>query len=231
MSEKWSTFLSGTKDISPILLGVLPFGLICGAVCTGVGMPEWSAAGMSLLIFAGAAQLAATQLMSEHASLAVIILTGLVINARFLMYSASIAPHFKGVSTFGKVGLAYMLTDQAYAICITKFTGPEADKTNKVAYFLGTAVLMWFAFNVTTIIGAYLGAFIPAEWELDFAIPLTFTALVIPAVKDRPTLLAAVIAGIVSYVADPLPYNLGLITAAVVGIAVGYGFERRQVNG
>lgn len=231
MSSTLSTMKSAMRDISPILLGVIPFGLICGAVGVGAGMPEWGAIGFSTIIFAGASQLAAIQLMADHASIAVIILTGLVINARFFMYSASIAPHFKGVSPLKKAGIAYLLTDQAYAISITRYARPDGQAVAKIPYYLGAGLLMWVGFNSTTVLGAYLGSFIPASWNLDFAVPLTFTALIIPAVKDRPTLLSAVVAGFVSLVADPLPYNLGLMTAAVAGIVAGYAFERRQANG
>ncbi len=231
MPESFTTFLAGTKATIPLMLGVVPFGLICGAVCVDAGMPEWGAMNMSVIIFAGASQLAATQLLSEHAPLAVVILTALVINARFLMYSASIAPHFAGIHPLRKCMLAFMLTDQAYAMSIIRYSEPDGERIDKIAYFLGTAVFMAFSFNFSTMLGAYLGAFIPPEWDLDFAIPLTFTALVIPAVKDRPTLLAAVIAGIVSVIADPLPYNLGLLAAAIAGIISGYRLERRKNNG
>jgi len=213
------------------MIGILPFGLICGAVCSSVGIPEWGGGVMSIFIFAGASQLVATQLMSEHASSIVIIFTGLVINARFVMYSASIAEHFRGVHPLKKMGLAYVLTDQAYAMSINRFKGPEADHTHKVAYFLGAALLMGIAFISTSFLGSYIGALIPPEWELDFAVPLTFTALIIPAVQDRPTLLAAVVAGGLSAVTDSLPYNLGLLTAALCGIIAGTLAERRQTRG
>jgi len=230
MSQNVSTFLAGVRDTSPLLVGVVPFGLICGALFISVGMPEWGAAGMSLIVFAGASQLIAVQLMAEQASLFVVILTGLVINARMLMYSASLAPHFNGLHPAQKAGLSYLLTDQAYAMSITRFTELDGDSVDKPVYYLGAGLLMWAAFNAATIAGAYLGAFIPAEWNLDFAIPLTFTALVIPAVKDKPTLLAAVVAGGISFVANPLPYNLGLMVAAASGIAAGCVSERRLNN-
>lgn len=231
MSKTISAFLVGIRDISPILLGVMPFGLICGAVSVGVGMSEMQALGMSAIIFAGASQLAAIQLMTEHASVAVVILTGLVINARHLMYSASLAPHFKGMNPLSKAGLAFILTDQSFAVSINRFNEPDSGSLNKAAYFLGGAVLMFFAFNVATLIGAYLGNLIPPGWDLDFAVPLTFAALTIPAVKDRPSFLAAVVAGVVALVADPMPYNLGLITSAATGIISGYLLERRKING
>lgn len=231
MASKLSTFAAGARDSSPLLVGVLPFGVIWGAVCADVGVPEWGASAMSLIVFAGASQLVAIQLMAEHASLAVVIGTALVINARMFMYSASIAPHFNGMRPMTKAGLAYGLTDQAYAISITRFSREDGNTVNKAFYYLGTAALMWAAFNSATIAGVYAGAFLPAGSDLGFAIPLTFIALVIPAVKDKPSLLAALVACGVAFVAAPLPYNLGLVTAAVTGITVGYVAERRLGHG
>lgn len=231
MSENLKTILRGARVTSPLVLGVTPFGLICGAVCVSVGMPEWGAIGLSTIVFAGASQLVATQLMAEHVSVAVVILTGLVINARMFMYSASLAPHWKGLHPLKKAGLAYLLTDQAYAMSITRYNEPDGDTVNKPLFYLGSGLIMWTCFNVTTVLGAYLGAFIPPEWDLGFAIPLTFIALVIPAVKDKPSLLAAVVAGVVALLADGLPYNLGLMTAAAAGICVGYLTERKQTHG
>ena len=226
-----TSFLLGVRDLSPILLGVLPFGLICGAVGVASGMPEWAASSLSVIVFAGASQLAAIQLMDQNASVAVVILTGLVINARFLMYSASIAPHLKDASPPGKLGLAYLLTDQSYATALFRFGRRDLPMPDKIPYYMGAGLTLWAAFNLTTVLGAYLGAVIPPEWELDFAIPLTFTALVIPAVKDRPAALAAAVAGCVALLAVGLPYNLGLMAAALSGIMAGCLAERRQSHG
>lgn len=231
MASKLSTFVAGASDSSPLLVGVIPFGVIWGAVCVSSGVPEWGASVMSLIVFAGASQLVAVQLMAQHATLAVVIGTALVINARMFMYSASLAPHFKGMSPLKKAFLSYGLTDQAYAMSISRFNRADGGTVDKAVYYLGSAVLMWTAFNLSTVAGAYLGAFIPSGGDLGFAIPLTFIALVIPAVTDRPSLLAAVVAAVVAYFADPLPYNLGLIIAAVTGIAVGYTAERRLPHG
>lgn len=230
MATNISSLLAGARDVSPILLGVIPFGLITGVVGVNIGLSELETMGTSLIIFAGASQLVAMQLMAEHASLAVVILTGLVINARMLMYSASIAPHLNGMHPLKKAFLAYGLTDQAYAVSITRFDRDDCDGLNKPLYYLGTAVVMWFAFNLTTGIGAYLGAVIPADLNLEFSIPLTFIALVVPAIKDRPTLVAAGIAGVISLAASELPYNLGLMLAALTAIIAGYSIERRQGN-
>lgn len=230
MSNKKS-FFAGARDVSPILLGVVPFGLITGVVGVNVGMSELETIGTSLIIFAGASQLVAMQLMAEHASIAVIIMTGLVINARMLMYSASIAPHLNGMHPLKKAILAYGLTDQAYAVAITRFDQDDSDTISKPLYYLGAAIVMWASFNLTTAIGAYLGAVIPAHLNLEFAIPLTFIALVVPSIKDRPALLAAAVAGVISLLANNLPFNLGLMLAAFIAIFAGYALERRQANG
>lgn len=214
----------------PLMVGVVPFGFICGAVCISAGMPEWAAVAMSMIVVAGASQLAAVQLMADHAPFVVVVLTALVINARFLMYSASIASHFSGLSPVKKCVLSFFLTDQAYAMSVNRFDQADGDRMDKVAFYLGTSIFMVVSFWVATWIGARMGALIPEEWGLDFAVPLTFTALVIPAVKDRPALLAALTAGCVSLVASPIPYNLGLLVAALSGIVTGYVAERRLAH-
>jgi predicted branched-subunit amino acid permease len=228
MTRNTTSFFAGGRDVCPLLLGVIPFGLICGAACVGAGMPEWGAATLSLIVFAGASQLAATQLMADHASMAVVILTGLVINLRMLMYSASIAPHLNSLPAWARCGCAYLLTDQAYAVSISRYA--RRDDVDKPLYYLGAGLVMWAGFNGSTVLGACLGAFIPPHWNLDFAIPLTFIALVIPAVKDGPALVAALAAGTTACLAAGLPFNLGLMLAAAVGIAAGYATEQRRLG-
>lgn len=228
MTPMQHSALRGARDVSPLLLGVIPFGLICGAACVGAGMPEWGAMGLSLIVFAGASQLATIQLMADQASVAVVILTGLVVNLRMLMYSASIAPHLTATPALARSAGAYLLTDQAYAVSITRFAAPDGGPASKFAYYVGAGLVMWTGFNACTALGAYLGALIPAGWSLDFSIPLTFIALVIPAVRDRPALIAAIAAGATACLAARLPFNLGLILASATGIAAGYLAERRR---
>jgi len=227
MLGKKQSMAAGAASVAPILLGVAPFGMIFGAVAASSGIPAYGAAAMSLAVFAGASQLAAVGLLAEHAPLSVVVFTGLVINVRMLMYSASLAPHFSGLSAMKKAPLAYILTDQAYAMSISRFTG-RAEETRKPYYYAGAGLLLWIVWQMTTLLGAFAGAAIPPEWSLDFAIPLTFLALVVPAVRDRANAVAAVCAGVVALLAYGLPYNLGLVAAAVCGIVAGYAAEKRS---
>lgn len=214
--------------MSPILLGVIPFAMISGVAAVGIGIPAVLALAMSFIVFAGSAQLAAVQLIGVGSAVFVVILTALIVNLRFMMYSASIAPHFKPLSTTWKWLLAYLLTDQAYAVAITHFNQQDTDTTNKHWYFFGAALVFWITWQTSTAVGVFLGAQVPTSWSLDFTIPLTFMVLVFPAIKDRAAAAAAVCAGVVAVMVAAMPFNLGLITAALSGILVGLLVERRH---
>lgn len=156
----------------------------------------------------------------------VVALTALIINLRFCMYSAALAPHFHGLPLYWRGGLAYLLTDQAFAIAITAYG--QGRQSFKHWYYLGAALSMWGVWQAGTAAGVFLGTHIPKAWALDFAIPLTFLALLLPTLKDRPSILAAVSAGILALAGHGLPYNLGLFLAALGGIAVGCLADRRS---
>lgn len=220
----------GTLDVLPIVLGVLPFGLIVGATAVDVGLGVSEAVGFSTIVFAGAAQLAAIDLIGRDAPVAVAIGTALVINLRMLMYGASIAPHLAHVPLPRRAGAAYLLTDQAYALSIARYqTGMAPDR--RLPYYLGAAVPLWLGWQAVTVVGALGGGAIPEEVPLEFAVPLTFLVLLLPAVSDRPTLTAAVVAATVAVVAAPLPANLGMPLGAGAGIAAGYAAARWKAPG
>ncbi|MDJ0829002.1 MAG: AzlC family ABC transporter permease [Desulfobacterales bacterium] len=222
-----AAFLAGAKAISPILLGVFPFATIAGITIVSVGVSAFPAIAMSVIVFAGASQIAVADLIGKGAPFIIIVLTALVINLRFMMYSASIAPHFKRIRPASKWTLAYLLTDQAYAVSILKFSA-EPDAPNKHWYYAGCAIIMWLTWQIGTVIGVYLGLQVPRSWSLDFAIPLTFMALLLPTVKDVASAAAAIASGCIAVVGLNLPLNTGIIVAAASGIAVGFGIESLQ---
>ncbi len=207
----------------PILLGVIPFGMISGASAVAAGLSLGQAVGMSVVVFAGAAQLAAVELLAHGASPVVVVLTAWVINLRFMMYSASLAPWVRSLVASKKLLLSYLLTDQAYAVSLVRFE--QHPKRPKLAFYLGAAATLWGVWQLSTLAGAALGSGLPATLELEFAIPLTFIALMVPMLNDRPRLLAALTAGVVSLAAQDLPFNLGLIIAAAGGVGVGLLIE------
>lgn len=222
-----SVFWAGVVNISPILIGVIPFALIAGVAAVDAGLDSFAAYALSPLVFAGASQLAAADLIGRDASLAVIVLTVLVINSRMVMYSASMAPHFVKASIGRKAAIAYLLTDQAFAVSILRLEERNEELGVRVAYYLGAGLGLWTTWQAASLAGVLIGAGVPSEWSLDFAVPLVFMALTFLAIKDRTTLVAAVVGATVAVAAFDLSYNLGLPLAALTGIGAGLAFEMR----
>jgi 4-azaleucine resistance transporter AzlC len=220
-------FWNGVRDEAPILLGVVPFGLVFGALAISAHLSTLAAQAMSSIIFAGASQIIAAQLVGTGTSGLVILMVVFVVNLRHALYSASVAPHVKDLKTGWKLLLAYLLTDEAYAVTITHYNR-EPDSSYRHWYFFGAGLTLWSSWQVSTAIGIFIGAQIPASWPLDFVLPLTFIALVVPAIKDRAGLAAALVAGLIGLLAASLPYKTGLLAAALIGIVTGLVVERRQ---
>ncbi len=221
-------FRLGAGSIVPILLGVVPFGLIAGLAATRAGLGLAEASGFSVVVFAGAAQLAALDLLGSGAPLAVVVATALVINLRFAMYSASLAPHLAGASLPRRLVAAYVMTDQSYAVSIVRFARDEMDGPARLAFYLGTATPMWLTWQVCTVVGAVAGGVVPPGLPLGFAVALAFLSLLLPAVTDRPTLAAAATAAVVAVLAVGLPAGTGLPLAMTSGVAVGWLLATRR---
>jgi 4-azaleucine resistance transporter AzlC len=227
MTEQAKNFWAGVRSEIPLLIGVFPFGMIYGALAINAGLSTLAAQIMSSLVFGGSAQFITTQLVREAAPGLVILLTIAVVNLRHMLYSASLAPYLASLSTRWKGLLAYLLTDEAYAPTVIHY---EKEGATPFGHFflLGAGLTLWINWQISTALGIFLGAAIPESWSLDFALPLTFIAMVVPVLKDRPAIAAAVSAGVVALFAHTLPYQLGLIVAALVGIIVGTLLEKRQ---
>ncbi|MDP2623860.1 MAG: AzlC family ABC transporter permease [Actinomycetota bacterium] len=220
-SARRDALFAGVKAIFPILLGVVPFGVIAGVAAVEAGLDPVQAIAMSPIVFAGAAQLAAADLIARDAAPLVIVLTALVINARFAMYSASLAPSLRGLGAWQKALGSYLLTDQAFAVSVTRFQQTDDDLGGRVAYYFGSAISLWITWQVSSVLGVIVGSGVPPEWSLDFAIPLVFMALLFPTIRDRGTRLAAVVAALSAVALIGLPLNLGLLAAAALGISAG----------
>ncbi|HSF81216.1 MAG TPA: AzlC family ABC transporter permease [Anaerolineales bacterium] len=229
-----SEFLAGVRDELPILLGVAPFGMIYGVLALSAGIPPAAAQSMSAIVFAGSSQFIAAQLVASGSSAALIVLTIGIVNLRHALYSASLAPYLKKLSPTWKWLLSYLLTDEAYAVSITHFQKDNLGNAHLTSaadqrhwYFFGAGLALWSIWQVSTGVGIFLGQQVPKSWSLDFTLPLTFLALVIPGLNDRASLAAALSAGLVALLAFSLPFKLGLILAALVGISVGLWSESR----
>lgn len=220
-------FLAGLKAELPITLGVVPFGMIYGILALGADLPMSTAQAMSAIIFAGSSQFVAAQLFALSTQGIIIVATVGIINLRHLLYSASIAPYLTDLSPRWKWLLAYLLTDEAYAVTITRFR-EESSPRYRHWFFLGSGLTLWLSWQLSTAAGIFLGTAVPPGWSLDFTLALTFIALVVPALKDRASLAAALTAGVISVIVFSFPYKLGLFIASITGILVGLWLEARS---
>ncbi|CAM4026362.1 AzlC family ABC transporter permease [Deinococcus marmoris] len=216
-----SSFWKGLRAFLPLVPGVMPFGMVAGIAAVQAGFTPLESMAFSLIGYAGSAQLVASQMFGQTPVLLIVLAT-LIVNLRFAMYSASMLPLFDGVPLARRWLLAYSLTDQSYAVTM----GRPATEPDPVAYYTGATALMWLTWQIGTAVGALLGAKIPASWPLEFAVPLSFIALLVPVLRSRPQMLAAGISAVVAVAAHSLPFRLNLILGAVCGIAAGLLVQR-----
>ncbi len=214
------------RDGAPFILVIAPFGLLFGVVAREAGWDMAEILAMSVVVIAGASQFTALQLMAENAPTIVVILTATAVNLRHAMYSASMATHLGAVPVWKRALVAYFLVDQTYGTAINRYTlDPGMRPGEKAAFFFGAALgtcPWWYVFSV---IGAEVGAAIPAGLALDFAVPITFIALFAPALRTAPHVAAAVVAVVAALALAPLPYSFGLLIAASLGMLAGAGVE------
>ena len=213
-------FRDGFTEMLPACVGLVPFGIVCGVGAAAAGASWITSLGMSAIIFSGAAQIVAAQMVAADAPLLVIVLTTTVLGLRLLMYSAAIAPYLRPLPDRWQRALAFMLSDQVFAAAIRRFHIDD-DRVAAGRHFLGSGFALWLAWQVSCMLGYFAGNLIPAAWSLEFAVPLCFIALLAPLFRDTPAILAAITAGIAVLALAHLPMRLNLIAAGLIGILVG----------
>ncbi|MEM7710191.1 MAG: AzlC family ABC transporter permease [Pseudomonadota bacterium] len=221
-------FRRGLAEGVPFVLLVVPFGALFGVLATEAGLPLSQVMGFTVLVIAGASQFVALQLMQDGAPWAVVVASALAVNLRMVMYSAAMVPHLGRAPLWQRAGIAYALVDMTYALAQVAFDRETAwGLGDKVAYFTGAALPMIPSWIAATWVGAVLGARVPESWELDLVMPLAFLALVAPMLKSRAHVTAAAVSICGTLALWWVPWNLGLIAAALAAMAAGAEVERR----
>ncbi|MGH8435476.1 MAG: AzlC family ABC transporter permease [Pseudomonas sp.] len=220
--------LHGARDTLPMILGAIPFAIIFGTLAIAAGLSIWQTLGMSLLVFAGSAQFIAVSLLTGGAGLLVVLLTTFVVNLRHALYSATLQPFVRHLPTRWRAPLAFWLTDETFAVVQYRYAARDLSP-HKHWYFLGSALAMYGNWVLCTLVGVAFGQAVPnlTAWGLDFAMLATFIGIVVPMLRNRPQVAAALVAGAVAVLTHGWPYKLGLMAAALAGIAVGIWLERR----
>ena len=230
--------VAGMRAVAPMLVGVIPFGLVAGATPATTGLGGGVSIGLSTIVFAGASQLAAADVLADGGAALVAVVAACTINLRMLLYSASLAPHLAEEPLRRRLGMAYLLTDQAYTVSILRWSGEEAqaaeggpapDRSRRVPYYLGAAVLLWVNWQICTIVGVLIGSAVPEDIPLDFAVPLVFLVLLIPTISTRPAAVAALVGGLGAVLAaEAGAGHLSVIVGALSGITAGTLAELAQ---
>lgn len=215
-------FWNGVRDTFPLDVGAIPFGIIFGALAVTSGVTPGGALAMSAIVYAGSSQFIAAGLVANGTPILVIVLTTFIVNVRHALYAASLAPHLKHLPQRWLAPLGFWLTDESFVVVIARYTKTDSSPF-KHWYFLGSAVFMYSNWQLCTIIGIVAGQAIPnpRAWGLDFALVVTFIGMLAQFVRNRPTLIAAAVAGIVAVLAYGLPNQMGLLLAAILGIVSG----------
>ncbi|WP_285275870.1 AzlC family ABC transporter permease [Halopseudomonas bauzanensis] len=215
--------LLGMRDTIPMLVGALPFGIVFGTLAVSSGLSIGATLAMSALVFAGSAQFVAASLVASGAGLVVILLTTLIVNLRHALYSASLLPYVRHLPQRWRVPLAFWLTDESFAVVHRHYLLDKGPLEHKHWYFLGSCLAMYSVWFVCTLVGVMLGQALPGlgDWGLDFAMVATFIGIVVPLLRNRPMIVAAIVAGGTAVLAHGLPFQLGLMLAALLGVAVG----------
>jgi 4-azaleucine resistance transporter AzlC len=222
-----SEFLAGARGTIPLIIGAIPFGIIFGTLAVASGLSFAATMTMSALVFAGSAQFIAVGLLAAGTGWPMIVLTSFVVNLRHALYSATLAPYVSKMPQRWQIPIAFWLTDETFAVVVKRFiAGPSTDGARW--YYLGSALSMYLNWQLCTFLGLTLGQMLPdaAAWGLDFAMPVTFIGMTLPYLKNRPMVATALVAGVASLLAWSMPHKLGLIVAAMAGIAAGLLVEK-----
>lgn len=221
-----SAYWAGVRAGLPFLLVVVPFGMLFGVVATEAGFTSLQTMAFSSVVFAGASQFAALQLMLEDAPLMIILATALAVNLRMAMYSASLSMWLGAAPLWQRALIAYVNVDQSYAVSVARYEErPQMPLNERVAFFFGSVTPVCPIWVVATAMGIMLGDQIPDWMALDFAVPICFLAILAPMMRTLAHVASAVTSIVVALVLAGLPYNGGLLIAAVLAMVVGAQLE------
>lgn len=213
------------REIWPLLLPAVPFALVLGVAMSESTFGAFAGWSTSWMVFAGAAQLTLVTLFAEVGAVSAVV-SALVVNARHFMYSAALSPAFRHQPRWFRLLAPYLLIDQSFAMAVAKL---DAAPVFFRRYFLFVGALFWIVWQVAVGAGVVLGAGLPEEWALDFAVPVLFTGLAVLSMVRRPAVIAGVVGFVVAVLASPLPNRTGLLVGAFLGVVAGAAVDQESV--
>ncbi len=219
MSNKYKILIRGSLDVLPLMIPVVPFGIIFGAIGIELGFGPYITYATSIIVFSGASQIVILQLLSAGASSIVTITSSSVVSIRHLLYGAVFSEHLNRLSLNWKMALSYLLTDQAFAVSNEYL---KKNKQNKFKHYhlLGSGLTLWIIWQVTTILGIILGSIVPDDLGLTFAIPLTFLALLVNYLRKLDHIIIIIVSGVSSIIFFNAPFKSYIILSSIIALFV-----------
>lgn len=223
-------FVRGARDILPLILAAIPFGIVYGALAQSLGLSAWETLGMSLFVFAGSSQFIAVTLLASAAALPVIALTVFIVNLRHMLYAASLMPVAAKMPAVLRIPMGFWLTDEAYAVVANRLREKHEDGQRFYAYYIGAALIMYLNWQLCTWIGYTVGEKVPdmTNWGLDVAMVVAFIGIVVPALQRAAHWACAITSAICIVLTYDWPHQTGLLFSAVMAIVVGMWVLARQ---
>ncbi|WP_435151827.1 AzlC family ABC transporter permease [Candidatus Pelagibacter bacterium nBUS_44] len=219
MSNRSKIFFKGVADVSPLMIPVVPFGIIFGVLAIDLGLSPITIIAMSIIIFGGASQIIFLQLFSAGASSLIILSSVGAVNSRHLLYGAVLSEHMSGFKMTWKIIISYFLVDQAFAVT-NSYLKKSTDK-DKAFHSFGAGATCWVIWQITTIIGIFLGSIIPEKLGLSFAVPLTFLALIVDDLRKLINVIVIIISGLIATLGyEIIPFKAYVIVAAISGLII-----------
>lgn len=223
-----SAYLAGIRDGWPFVFVAAPFSMLFGVVAIEAGLTFAQAMGFSVVVIAGAAQFAAVQMMMDGAGITLVLLAALAVNLRMAMYSASLVPWLGAAPLWQRALVSYLNFDQCYMASMARYEAHEMSVSERVCYFLGTATPLAPTWVTFTAVGVLVGSSIPPEYALDFALPITFLAMIGPMLRTIAHVAAAFVSMVVGLALIWLPSGSGLLIAAACAMVAGVLVENWQ---
>jgi predicted branched-subunit amino acid permease len=222
-------YRAGVRMGLPSLFGIGAWGMVVGVAMVKAGLTIPQALGMTLLVFAGSAQLASLPLIAAGAPVWVIFATAVVVNLRFVIFSALLAPHFSHLPLRQRFLLGYVSGDLTVALFLQRYP-TERPELGKLSYLKGLLYPNWLSWQVGSIAGIFLGAIVPEQWGLAFAGTLAIMCITVPLVTSRAALYGVAVAGALSVLGNGWPYKLGMLLGVLLGMATSMAAEEWQTR-
>ncbi len=217
----------GFRTLLPAGPGTFAWGVVTGVAMIKSGLTLAQAIGMTLIVFAGSAQLASLPLIAAGAPAGVVIVTAIVVNLRFVIYSAAIRHHFWSKSRRWRLLAGYLLGDLGFVMFVQRLER-EPDLRHRDWWLTGANACNWLFWQAGSLIGILAAHRVPQAWGLGLAGPLALIALLIPMLATRPVQAGVVTSAVLAIAARGLPLRLGILLAVVGGITAAVMVERSR---